>query len=86
MTYVRGQLGDRLGRQLARADRQWRHPTSGRGPDDASPKQMARSSARNLMKAICSQCHRLRDRRSLELQSPPVRLAALERTQSASVV
>jgi hypothetical protein len=29
MTYVRGQLGDRLQRQLARAYRQWRHPTSG---------------------------------------------------------
>jgi hypothetical protein len=29
MTYVRGQLGDRLGRQLARAYRRWRHPTSG---------------------------------------------------------
>jgi hypothetical protein len=34
MTYVRAQLGDRLGRQLARAYRQWRHPSSGRGPDD----------------------------------------------------
>jgi hypothetical protein len=29
MTYVRAQLGDRLGRQLARAYRRWRHPTSG---------------------------------------------------------
>jgi hypothetical protein len=29
MTYVRGQLGDRLGRQLARAYRRWRHQTSG---------------------------------------------------------
>jgi hypothetical protein len=34
MTYVRAQLGDRLGRQLAHAYRQWRHPSSGRGPDD----------------------------------------------------
>jgi hypothetical protein len=30
MTYVRGQLGDRLQRQLARAYRRWRHQTSGR--------------------------------------------------------
>jgi hypothetical protein len=34
MTYVRAQLGDRLGRQLAHAYRQWRHPSSRRGPDD----------------------------------------------------
>jgi hypothetical protein len=34
MTYVRAQLGDRLQRQLARADRQWRQPSSGRGQDD----------------------------------------------------
>jgi hypothetical protein len=34
MTYVRARLGDRLGRQLARAYRQWRQPSSGRGPDD----------------------------------------------------
>ena len=34
MTYVRAQLSDRLGRQLAHADRQWRQPSSGRGPDD----------------------------------------------------
>jgi hypothetical protein len=34
MTYVRGQLGDRLGRQLARASRRWRHPTSGHLPGD----------------------------------------------------
>jgi hypothetical protein len=34
MTYVRGQLGDRLGRQLARAYRRWLHPTSGRRPGD----------------------------------------------------
>jgi hypothetical protein len=34
MTYLRAQLGDRLGRQLARAYRQWRHPSSGRGRDD----------------------------------------------------
>jgi hypothetical protein len=34
MTYVRAQLGDRLQRQLARAYRQWRHPSSGRRPDD----------------------------------------------------
>jgi hypothetical protein len=34
MTFVRAQLGDRLQRQLARADRRWRHPSSGRGPDD----------------------------------------------------
>jgi hypothetical protein len=30
MTYVRGQLGDRLGRQLARAYWWWRQPSSGR--------------------------------------------------------
>jgi hypothetical protein len=34
MTYVRAQLGDRLQRQLARAYRQWRHPSSSRRPDD----------------------------------------------------
>ena len=34
MTYVRAQLGDRLGRQLAHAYRQWRHPSSGRRPGD----------------------------------------------------
>jgi hypothetical protein len=34
MTYVRAQLGDRLQRQLARADRQWRQPSSGRRPGD----------------------------------------------------
>ena len=34
MTYVRAQLGDRLGRQLARAYRRWRHPSSGRRPGD----------------------------------------------------
>jgi hypothetical protein len=34
MTYVRAQLGDRLQRQLARADRRWRHPSSSRRPDD----------------------------------------------------
>jgi hypothetical protein len=34
MTHVRAQLGDRLQRQLARADRQWRHPFSGRRPGD----------------------------------------------------
>jgi hypothetical protein len=33
MTYVRAQLGDRLGRQLARASRQWRHPSSHRPGD-----------------------------------------------------
>jgi hypothetical protein len=37
MTYVRAQLGDRLQRRLARADRQWRHPSSGRGQDDHLP-------------------------------------------------
>jgi hypothetical protein len=30
MTYVRAQVGDRLQRQLARAYRQWLHPSSGR--------------------------------------------------------
>jgi hypothetical protein len=30
MTYVRGQLGDRLHRQLARAWWRWRHPSSRR--------------------------------------------------------
>jgi hypothetical protein len=34
MTYVRAQLGDRLGRQLAHAYRQWRHPSSGRRPGE----------------------------------------------------
>jgi hypothetical protein len=34
MTYVRGQLGDRLDRRVARADRQWRHPSSGRRSGD----------------------------------------------------
>jgi hypothetical protein len=34
MTYVRGQLGDRLQHQLAQAYRRWRHPSSGRRPGD----------------------------------------------------
>ena len=34
MTYVRAQFGDRLQRQLARAYRQWRQPSSGRRPGD----------------------------------------------------
>ena len=34
MTYVRGQLSDRLGRQLARAYQRWRQPSSGRRPGD----------------------------------------------------
>jgi hypothetical protein len=34
MTYVRAQLGDRLQRQLTRAYRRWRHPSSGRRPGD----------------------------------------------------
>jgi hypothetical protein len=34
MTYVRGQLGDRLQRQLARAYRGWLHPSGGRQPGD----------------------------------------------------
>jgi hypothetical protein len=34
MTYVRAQLGDRLQRQLARAYRRWRRPSSGRRPGD----------------------------------------------------
>jgi hypothetical protein len=34
MTYVRGQLGDRLQRQLARAYWRWRHPSSGRRAGD----------------------------------------------------
>jgi hypothetical protein len=37
MTFVRAQLGDRLGYQLARAYRQWRHPSSGRRPIDRFP-------------------------------------------------
>jgi hypothetical protein len=36
MTYVRAQLGDRLGRQLARAHRRWLRPTRGRRPSDRS--------------------------------------------------
>jgi hypothetical protein len=35
MTYVRAQLGDRLGHQLAGAYRRWRHPSSGRRPGDS---------------------------------------------------
>jgi hypothetical protein len=34
MTYVRAQLGQRLGRQLARAYQRWRHPSSGRRAGD----------------------------------------------------
>jgi hypothetical protein len=34
MTYVRGQLGDRLQRQLARAYWRWRHPSGGRRAGD----------------------------------------------------
>jgi hypothetical protein len=34
MTYVRGQLGDRLQRQLTRAYRRWRHQANGRLPSD----------------------------------------------------
>jgi hypothetical protein len=34
MTYVRAQLAERLGRQLAGAYRQWLHPSSGRRPGD----------------------------------------------------
>jgi hypothetical protein len=34
MTYVRAQLGDWLGRQLARAYQRWRQPSSGRRPGD----------------------------------------------------
>jgi len=37
MTYVRAQLGDRLGRQLARTYQRWRHPTSGHRPGDRFP-------------------------------------------------
>jgi hypothetical protein len=37
MTYVRAQLGDRLGRQLARAYRQWLLPSGGRRPGDRVP-------------------------------------------------
>jgi hypothetical protein len=34
MTYVRAQLGDRLGHQLAHAYRQWRQPSSSRRPGE----------------------------------------------------
>jgi hypothetical protein len=34
MTHVRAQLGQRLGRQLAHASRQWRHPSSSRRVGD----------------------------------------------------
>jgi hypothetical protein len=34
MTYVRAQLGDRLGSQLARAYQRWWHPSSGRRAGD----------------------------------------------------
>jgi hypothetical protein len=34
MTYIRAQLGERLQRQLVRAYRQWRHPSSGRRAGD----------------------------------------------------
>jgi hypothetical protein len=37
MTYVRSQLRDQLGPQLARAYRRWLHPTSGRRPGDTFP-------------------------------------------------
>jgi hypothetical protein len=37
MTYVRGQLRDRLAARLARAHRRWLHPTSGRQPGDRFP-------------------------------------------------
>ena len=37
MTFVRAQLGDRLGHQLARVYRQWWHPSSGRRPIDRFP-------------------------------------------------
>jgi hypothetical protein len=37
MTYVRAQLGDRLGHQLAHAYRQWRQPSSGRRAGDRFP-------------------------------------------------
>jgi hypothetical protein len=37
MTYVRGQLRGRLTARLARAQRRWLHPTSGRQPDDVFP-------------------------------------------------
>jgi hypothetical protein len=37
MTHVRAQLGDRLGRQLARTYQRWRHPTSGHRPGDRFP-------------------------------------------------
>jgi hypothetical protein len=35
MTYLRGQVGDRLSRQVWRAYRRWLHPTSGRRPGDS---------------------------------------------------
>jgi hypothetical protein len=34
MALVRAQLGDRFQRQLTRAYRRWRHPSSGRRPGD----------------------------------------------------
>jgi hypothetical protein len=34
MTYIRAQLGERLQRQLVRAYRRWRHPSSGRRAGD----------------------------------------------------
>jgi hypothetical protein len=37
MTYVRAQLGDRFQRQLTRAARRWRRPSSGRRAGDQSP-------------------------------------------------
>jgi hypothetical protein len=37
MTYVRGQLRGRLTARLARAQRRWLHPTSGRQPGDVFP-------------------------------------------------
>jgi hypothetical protein len=37
MTYVRGELRGRLAARLARAQRRWLHPTSGRHPDDRFP-------------------------------------------------
>jgi hypothetical protein len=37
MTYVRGQIRDRLSARLARAHRRWLHPTSGHRPGDRFP-------------------------------------------------
>jgi hypothetical protein len=74
-----GQPGHPLRAQRRREDLQ-------QSPTVTRPKQMARSSARNLMKTICSQRHRLRDRRSWSLNHRLSGWLPLGGPRSASVV